>query len=273
MNKLYMAVLQVIVGVVFVFNIGPAHGLPPYDGGDYDGYASLRSQFQGAGTMFWTKVNDDPYSLEKDICEKVDQYINESIYELNFPDIISLSQGKITENDPPTVSLRFAAIYINISMQLSEFVLDMEMKEEFREYARTGLDSLMKMQRESGVFPSPDVRHTGSEFGRYQERLVENGLAAAENGWIVEDLGFGGFQHDLGVIGPAFIKGYLFFGDDRYLQTARNAANWLKQCPVVENWNYNASGAHLLATLYSIDKYQDRNNSWFNGLFKIDKVP
>jgi hypothetical protein len=194
--------------------------------------------------------------LTGDVCTKIKSFCTDCIQRLDLPDIVLLSQGKTEHDSAPWLPLRYAARYIHVSMRISEFTDDAEEKQKFLDYAKQGLDELIKMQRSSGVFPSPDVRDKGTKFGAFQNKLVAEGLAVAENGWIVEDRGFGGFQHDLGIIGRAFIKGYKVFGDERYLDSAHKAALWLKVCPVVNNWNYNANGAHLLAELYTVKKEQ-----------------
>jgi len=201
--------------------------------------------------------------LEGDTCARVNDFCNQCIRELDFPDIRLLARGKDKKGASPSIALRYAARYIHVSMCIGELTRNPDRKKKFFNYAVTGLDTLMKMQRKSGVFPAPDVRHTGSKFGKYQARLIGQGLAEAKDGWIIKDNGFGGFQHDIGIIGRAFIKGYMIFGDERYLHTARKAAVWLKKCPVVKNWNYNASGAHLLSDLYKVKK-----EPWIKALMK-----
>jgi hypothetical protein len=154
----------------------------------------------------------------------------------------------------PEKALRYAAFHIQVALSIVEFTNDSVQKHKFLLYAKKGLDELIKMQCPSGVFPAPDVRSKKNEMGKLQTKLVDAGLAVASNGWIVEDLGFGGFQHDLGIIARVFLKGYQVFDDKRYLNVALKAAEWLKKCPTVDNWNYNANGAHLLAELSVIKK-------------------
>lgn len=113
-------------------------------------------------------------------------------------------------------------------------------------------------QGQQGLFPFPDARGKGKRLSK----LVEEFLTIAErenmvsevlvNGWIVNDLGDGGLQFDNGLCGVAMLELYEATGDNKYLESARSAADWAIGQPTVPNWNYNSFSIFLLANAYRV---------------------
>lgn len=121
--------------------------------------------------------------------------------------------------------------------------------------AREGADHLLTLQHESGLFPFPIGPARGnarSASGPAAARLLREHPDWFENGWAIEDGDDGGLQYDTGLCGIALLEAHVTTGHAPYLAAARRAGHWLRQRPLVPNWNYNAFGVSLLARLHKI---------------------
>jgi hypothetical protein len=72
------------------------------------------------------------------------------------------------------------------------------------------------------------------------------------NGWAFDDAGDGGLQFDNGECGAAMLDLYEVTKDDRYLESARAAADWAVTRPLCPNWNYNSFSVFLLAKAFGV---------------------
>ncbi len=169
---------------------------------------------------------------------------------IDFSAIEYLSKGEKTPGAPPSVLLRRSANLITIALMACQYDILPEITDSCAQYARTGLENLMALQLPDGSFPSPDLRNSSDKLAKNIERQLENGMIRVENGWCVEDLGFGGFQMDAGIIGHTMLRAYRYFNTSEYLDSAIKAAEWSKDFKPVPNWNYNAFSMNLLASLY-----------------------
>ncbi len=107
-----------------------------------------------------------------------------------------------------------------------------------------------------GCFPYPAMR---GKAGR-QGELAEQGIAKAtaqgrlgevlHNGWFITDDGNGDLQFDNGVAGVAVLRCYEATRDEKYLRSARAAADWATTEPAVRNWNYNSFAVFLLSEMF-----------------------
>jgi len=59
-------------------------------------------------------------------------------------------------------------------------------------------------------------------------------------------------QFDNGECGIAMFDLFELTQDPRYLDSARQAANWALTRPLCTNWNYNSFSVHLLAKAYDV---------------------
>lgn len=121
----------------------------------------------------------------------------------------------------------------------------------FRKRAVKGLDYLLSVQAENGVFPFPDLRGRDSFFGPMVEQMLKRMPQALKNGWFIDD-DDGGLQFDNAISGVLMLESHRITGDKRYLAAARRAADWAAGRPIVTNFNYNAFSVWLLARAYSV---------------------
>jgi uncharacterized protein YyaL (SSP411 family) len=77
-------------------------------------------------------------------------------------------------------------------------------------------------------------------------RLAE----VVHRGWAVDDANDGGLQFDNGEAGVALFELYAATKDEKYLSSARKAADWAEQRPLARNWNYNSFSVALLAEAF-----------------------
>jgi hypothetical protein len=111
----------------------------------------------------------------------------------------------------------------------------------------------------SGVFPFPSARGVK---GSKAFTAADNYFAKAERegrlgevihkGWAIDDAGNGGLQFDNAEAGIAMLELYEDTHEEKYLDSARKAADWAAARPIVENWNYNSFSVHLLAKIFAI---------------------
>ncbi len=125
--------------------------------------------------------------------------------------------------------------------------LDPAKGRRYRDMARKGAEYLLRLQREDGLFPFPDLRGRHRKFGPMIQRMLRRHPTALQAGWIIDDEGDGGLQYDQGICGVAMIEMYEHGKEEKYLESARRAADWAAGRPAVTNWNYNAFSLWLLA--------------------------
>jgi hypothetical protein len=127
--------------------------------------------------------------------------------------------------------------------------------------ARENADFLVWAQAEAGagVFPFPAVRNLKSSkpfeaADRFLTRADQAGRLNefVRNGWLIEDDGDGGLQFDNGESGVALFELYELTGEEKYLASARRAADWAAVRPLAPNWNYNSFSVYLLAKAYAV---------------------
>ena len=116
-----------------------------------------------------------------------------------------------------------------------------------------------QQQAGAGCFPFPAAKHTSAAQAmkvgtRFLERVEAAGLweQTVRQGWAFEDHGDGGLQFDNGEAGVAMLELYEWSGEERYLQSARQAADWASTRPLCPNWNYNSFSVHLLAKAHQV---------------------
>ena len=119
----------------------------------------------------------------------------------------------------------------------------------------------------SGGYPFPAAR--GTSKARAMEvatRFITNAEKAGKldtvvrNGWAFDDAGDGGLQFDNGECGAAMLDFFEVTKDQRYLDSARKAADWAGARPLCPNWNYNSFSVFLLARIFAVThetKYLD----------------
>jgi len=156
------------------------------------------------------------------------------------------------------MTLRHFAWCMFSLVALHERTEDAETRARLAEGIRYGADMLLAQQASNGVFGFPYDPDSKERLRRQGARIVEEGRARGikmvENGWIIEDLGDGGLQFDNGLCGTAIVMAYCVLGDERYLDSAKRCAQYVKRIPMVVNWNYNAFSARFLAHLYGVTK-------------------
>lgn len=132
--------------------------------------------------------------------------------------------------------------------------------------AREAGDFLIWAQDEAGTggFPFPAVRSDKHDKAfaaaeRYLSAAEKAGRldAVVHRGWTVDDAGDGGLQFDNGEAGFAQLELYRATNDQRYLVSARRAADWALARPLARNWNYNSFSVHLLAAMF-VETHDDR---------------
>ncbi|MFM8619498.1 MAG: hypothetical protein ACKOE8_12350 [Opitutaceae bacterium] len=126
--------------------------------------------------------------------------------------------------------------------------------------AKEAADFLVWAQEQAGAGCYPFPAACGTSRARAME-VASRFLAQAEkagrlsevarNGWVFEDLGDGGLQFDNGECGVAMIDLHAVTGEQRYLDSARRAADWALSRPLCANWNYNSFSVRLLARAYA----------------------
>jgi len=148
------------------------------------------------------------------------------------------------------VSLRSARAYLH------SYDAGLDHRDEYLKYAIDGFNYIMSTQASTGVFGYPYDPNTTNRLKQAAARAVEQGraqgLTMVENGWVIDDLGSGGLQFDNGVCGAGLLYAYAITGDARYLESARRAAEWAIDQPLVNNWNYNCFSGWVLARLYRV---------------------
>lgn len=127
--------------------------------------------------------------------------------------------------------------------------------------ARDAADFLIWAQAQAGtgVFPFPSTRNvTGKKpFAAAESSYAKAGREGRmdqmmHNGWTIDDAGTGGLQFDNGEAGVAMLELYETTREQKYLESARKAADWAISRPLAENWNYNSFSVRLLAKAYDV---------------------
>ena len=142
-------------------------------------------------------------------------------------------------------------------------------------YAIKGFDYIVSAQCSTGVFGYPyDPKGPGLKqaAARIVEQGRQEGRRMVENGWIIDDLGDGGLNFDNGLCGVVLLDAYRVTGDKRYLASARRAAEWAIDRPLVLNWNYNCFSGWLLAKLYRATS-EERYLNEATRIFKYGVLP
>jgi len=122
-------------------------------------------------------------------------------------------------------------------------------------------------QAGAGLYPFPAARGPSDTqamkvANRFLARAERAGTlqSVVRSGWLFDDAGDGGLQFDDGECGAAMLELYGVTKDDRYLVSARKAADWAATRPLCINWNYNSFSVFLLAKMYGVTqeaKYLD----------------
>lgn len=134
--------------------------------------------------------------------------------------------------------------------------------------ARSGADFLIWAQEQGahGCFPFPALAGKSGPSGELADRAVARAKSAGRlaevlhNGWFISDDASGDLQFDNGLAGVAVLRCYEATKDEKYLQSARVAADWALAQPAVPNWNYNSFSVFLLSEVFRVtgeSKYLD----------------
>jgi hypothetical protein len=112
-------------------------------------------------------------------------------------------------------------------------------------------------QAGAGLFPFPALQKSSTKAAfravpRALQQAAKRGESITRNGWLIEDGNDGGLQFDNGECGVAMFALYEATKDERYLDAARQSADWAMQRPLVTNWNYNSFSVYLLANAYRV---------------------
>jgi len=166
--------------------------------------------------------------------------------------------------DPPKAEIqtgpRLRVSFRNARAYLHSYNAGLERSDEYLKYAVEGFNYITSTQASTGVFGYPYDPNTKNRLKQAAARVVEEGrargLTMVENGWVIDDLESGGLQFDNGVCGAGLLYAYAITGDARYLDSARRAAEWAIDRPLVNNWNYNCFSGWVLARLYRVTDEQ-----------------
>lgn len=123
--------------------------------------------------------------------------------------------------------------------------------------AREAADFLLWAQAQAGtgIFPFPACRTGKSREFLVAESIFKKAEATGKfselvkNGWVVGDLTGhdGGGQYDNAQCGVALLEVYAATGEEKYLSSARSAADWALGQPCVPNVNYNSFTIYFLS--------------------------
>jgi hypothetical protein len=148
-----------------------------------------------------------------------------------------------------------------ISGSLAAHRAKLESADRSLQIAEEAADFLVWAQEQggTGVFPFPASRGISDapEFRAAERRLRQAEKAGrlsemVNNGWAVNDLGDGGLQFDNAECGVALLELYEVTRNERYLNSAKQAADWALRQPLVPNWNYTSFSVFLLARTYRV---------------------
>jgi len=121
--------------------------------------------------------------------------------------------------------------------------------------ARDGFNFLVSQQASNGVFGFPYAPNSKNRLSRTAAKLADQaharGYDIVEKGYIIIDpTNDGALQFDNGVIGSDLIYLYWLGGEQKYLDAAIRAGDWVLTQPLSTNWNYNGFAVMLLSRLY-----------------------
>jgi hypothetical protein len=117
------------------------------------------------------------------------------------------------------------------------------------------LDSQQKAERL--LFPYPDLGTATGLAGRQSQliyqRSSERGVMCRcyNQGWWVDDLGGGELQSDNAQSAVAILALYTATDNPIYLESAMDAAEWVKDEPLVPTFHFNADSVWFLAKLFA----------------------
>ncbi|GAB4140785.1 MAG: hypothetical protein Fur0041_15970 [Bacteroidia bacterium] len=158
---------------------------------------------------------------------------------------------------PHSFPLRSGAEVCSGLIRIAFAETDINRRNAYLQWAKQGLDTLLRMQLPSGAFPFPDLRTYGDPvftpiINNYLQSLGADSLNVLSNGWIIDDSGTGEFKFDAGVIGGVFAEAFMFTGDTNYRNAAVKVAAYLDTLRLNTNYNYNSFQAFGLSLGYAV---------------------
>ena len=163
--------------------------------------------------------------------------------------------------DPATLTAPLRAPASVISGGVATYRARLDGAERSLAMAKEAAEFLIWAQEQAGAgcYPFPAARGTSNARAmevatRFLQRAEKAGKLSSvvRNGWVFDDLGDGGLQFDNGECGVAMFELYETTKDARYLDSARQAADWAMARPLCPNWNYNGFSVRLLARAHAV---------------------
>ncbi len=169
---------------------------------------------------------------------------------------------------PEAMSYPLRAVASVVEGSLAARRAGCEYPDRLLKVAREASDFLVWAQEQGGrgCFPYPAMRGKEGRAGELAEQAFVKATAQGrlgevlQNGWFITDDGNGDLQFDNGLAGVAVLRCYEATHDEKYLRSARAAADWAAAEPAVKNWNYNSFSVFLLSEMYHVTgerKYLD----------------
>ncbi len=178
----------------------------------------------------------------------------------HFPRIQRMKFWKIG-CDPTQLSAPLRAPASIIGCMLAVDRAQLEGWEQALSIAEEAAEFLLWAQEQAGAgcYPFPAAKGTSSARAmEVATRFLEKAEAVGKltetvrNGWAFEDHGDGGLQFDNAECGRALFELFEHTKNPRYLNSARQSADWACTRPLCPNWNYNAFSVHLLAKAHEV---------------------
>ncbi|MEX0331503.1 MAG: hypothetical protein AB3N64_08790 [Puniceicoccaceae bacterium] len=156
------------------------------------------------------------------------------------------------EGDAPRlrISLRLARAF------LQSYEAQLENSHSYGEAGKKGMDFLVTQQTSNGAFGYPVYEGGQQRLQLIVAEVLKKGrsleLDMTEKGYLINDLGDGGLNFDHGVVGCGLVYAYWISGDERYLNSAIRAGEWVfsRNDVRTQNFNYNCFSGQLMARLY-----------------------